>query len=77
MTTPTQCPRCGATLPPGTAPAVLGGLGITVYAPQLVFDLFGETVGGPLDPALCLTAQRIVDTAARSAAEKRTLELIP
>ena len=31
-----------------TAPAVLGGLGITVYAPQLVFDLFGETVGGPL-----------------------------
>jgi predicted dehydrogenase len=37
----------------------------------------GEPVGGPLDPALCLTAQRIVDTAARSAAEKRTLELIP
>jgi predicted dehydrogenase len=25
----------------------------------------GEPVGGPLDPALCLTAQRIVDTAAR------------
>ncbi len=37
----------------------------------------GEAVSGPLDPALCLTAQRIVDTAARSAAEKRTLELIP
>lgn len=31
-----------------TAPAVLGGLGITVYAPQLVFEVFGETVGGPL-----------------------------
>lgn len=31
-----------------TSPAVLGGLGITVYAPQLVFELFGETVGGPL-----------------------------
>ena len=31
-----------------TAPAVLGGLGITVYAPQLVFELFGDTVGGPL-----------------------------
>ena len=34
-------------------------------------------VEGPLDPALCLTAQRIVDTAARSAREKRTLELLP
>jgi glucose-fructose oxidoreductase len=32
---------------------------------------------GPLDPALCRTAQRIVDTAARSAAERRTLELLP
>ncbi|KPP83820.1 MAG: putative dehydrogenase [Rhodobacteraceae bacterium HLUCCA08] len=37
----------------------------------------GEAVGGPLDPALCLTAQRIVDTALRSAHEKRTLELVP
>jgi glucose-fructose oxidoreductase len=37
----------------------------------------GDAVSGPLDPALCLTAQRIVDTAARSAAEKRTLELLP
>ncbi len=37
----------------------------------------GEAVGGPLDPALCLTAQRIVDTAAASAAQKRTLELLP
>ena len=37
----------------------------------------GEPVTGPLDPALCLTAQRIVDTAALSAAQKRTLELIP
>lgn len=32
---------------------------------------------GPLDPTLCLTAQRIVDTAARSAEEKRTLDLLP
>jgi len=37
----------------------------------------GEAVGGPLDPELCLTAQRIVDTAALSAASKRTLDLIP
>lgn len=36
----------------------------------------GEPVGGPLDPGLCLTAQRIVDTAAQSAREKRTLGLI-
>jgi predicted dehydrogenase len=33
-------------------------------------------IEGPLDPALCLTAQRIVDTAARSAREKRTLALL-
>ena len=32
---------------------------------------------GPLDPALCRTAQRIVDTAALSAKEKRTLALLP
>lgn len=37
----------------------------------------GAPVSGPLDPTLCLTAQRIVDTAARSAAEKRTLDLLP
>ncbi len=35
-----------------------------------------EAIGGPLDPELCLPAQRIVDTAARSAREKRTLRLI-
>ena len=32
---------------------------------------------GPLDPYLCRTAQRIVETAVRSAAEKRTLPLVP
>jgi predicted dehydrogenase len=32
---------------------------------------------GPLDPALCRTAQRIVDTAALSAKERRTLALLP
>ena len=31
-----------------TSPAVLGGLGVTVFAPQVVFELFGETIGGPL-----------------------------
>lgn len=37
----------------------------------------GKPVGGPLDPDLCLTAQRIIDTAVQSALEKRTLELLP
>ncbi|SIN86909.1 Gfo/Idh/MocA family protein [Vannielia litorea] len=37
----------------------------------------GAPIEGPLDPALCLTAQRIIDTAAKSAAEKRTLPLLP
>ena len=32
---------------------------------------------GPLDTALCRTAHRIVDTAARSARERRTLALLP
>jgi predicted dehydrogenase len=36
-----------------------------------------DAISGPLDPELCLTAQRIVDTAARSAREKRTLALLP
>lgn len=31
-----------------TSPAVLGGLGITVFAPQLVFELFGDAIAGPL-----------------------------
>lgn len=37
----------------------------------------GRPIGGPLEPGLCLTAQRIVDTAALSAREKRTLPLVP
>jgi predicted dehydrogenase len=37
----------------------------------------GRPVEGPLDPVLCLTAQRIVDTAYLSAQQKRTLELVP
>ncbi len=37
----------------------------------------GEALTGPLDPAVSLIGQRIVDTAAQSAREKRTLPLIP
>lgn len=37
----------------------------------------GQPVEGPLDPELCLIAQRIIDTAVKSASEKRTLELLP
>ena len=36
----------------------------------------GTPITGPLDPALCLTAQRIIDTAVLSSREKRTLALI-
>ncbi len=36
-----------------------------------------QPIDGPLEPGLCLTAQRIVDTAALSAAKKQTLELLP
>ena len=37
----------------------------------------GRPIEGPLAPDLCLTAQRIVDTAARAAEERRTLALVP
>ena len=37
----------------------------------------GDPVTGPLDPTVSLMGQRIVDTAAQSAREKRTLALIP
>lgn len=37
----------------------------------------GEPITGPLDPQVSLIGQRIVDTAAQSAAEKRTLRLLP
>jgi predicted dehydrogenase len=36
----------------------------------------GHSITGPLSPELCLTAQRIVDTAALSARQKKTLELV-
>lgn len=36
----------------------------------------GKPVDGPLDPTLCLTGQRIVDTALKSATEKRTVRLL-
>jgi len=37
----------------------------------------GEPITGPLDPATSVIGQRIVDTAAQSAREKRTLGLLP
>lgn len=36
-----------------------------------------QPVTGPLDPDLCLTAQRIIDTAVLAAGQKRTLALVP
>ena len=37
----------------------------------------GAPIAGPLDPAVSLLGQRIVDTAALSAREKRTVALVP
>lgn len=37
----------------------------------------GEKITGPLDPMVSLLGQRIVDTAYKSAQEKRTLSLLP
>ncbi|MDB5473053.1 MAG: gfo 3 [Devosia sp.] len=37
----------------------------------------GTPVSGPLDPALCRVAQRIIDTAVASAQAQRTLDLLP
>jgi predicted dehydrogenase len=36
----------------------------------------GQPVAGPLDPALCLIGQRIIDSALLSAASKRTVPLV-
>ena len=36
----------------------------------------GEPVQGPLDPAICRTAQRIVDSAVLSAQRKQTVRLV-
>ena len=37
----------------------------------------GAPIEGPLSPSLCRTAQRIIDTAALSARQRRTLDLLP
>ncbi|MBC7739503.1 MAG: gfo/Idh/MocA family oxidoreductase, partial [Candidatus Saccharibacteria bacterium] len=63
---PTPHPIAVDVLPPGRRNAV-----------EYVLDCIakGAPITGPLDPAVSLIAQRIVDTAARSAREKRTLPL--
>ena len=55
-------------LPPGRRNAI-----------EYVLDCIGRgtPLTGPLDPAVSLIGQRIVDTAAQSAREKRTLALLP
>ena len=55
-------------LPPGRRNAVEYMLGCMTRT---------ERVTGPLDPEVSLLGQRIVDTAARAAREKRTLTLLP
>jgi len=65
---PEATPVPAEPLPPGETNAIEYVLGRIAK---------GLPMEGPLDPELCLTAQRIVDTAAQSAREKRTLELLP
>jgi glucose-fructose oxidoreductase len=55
-------------LPPGERNAIEYVLGCIAR---------GEPLTGPLDPAVSLTGQRIVDTAAESARQKRSLPLVP
>ena len=55
-------------LPPGRSNAIEYVLGCIER---------GEALTGPLDPAISLIGQRIVDTAALAAREKRTLALVP
>ena len=45
---------------------------------QYVIDCLetGKEIDGPLSPAICRIGQQIVDTAALSAAEKRTVPLL-
>jgi glucose-fructose oxidoreductase len=56
------------TLPPGRRGAV-----------EYMLDRIDRDlpVEGPLDPAMALIGQRMIDTAVRAAAEKRTLPLVP
>lgn len=54
-------------LPPGRR-------GIIEYLLARLED--GEPIGGPFDPAICLTGQRIVDSAVMSAETKRTVALV-
>ena len=65
---PTPTPLPADPLPEGESNAIDYVLGCLAR---------GEPVTGPLSPAISLTGQRIVDTAALSAAQKRTLALLP
>lgn len=56
------------TLPPGRR-------AIIEYMLARIED--GQPVTGPLDPELCLVGQRMIDSAVLSAAEKRTVTLVP
>ena len=66
--TPTATAVPVDTLPPGRR-------GPIEYMLARIED--GSPITGPLEPSLCLTAQRIVDSAVLSAESKRTVELVP
>ncbi len=37
----------------------------------------GQPITGPLDPKLCLTGQRMIDSAVLSSQQKRAVPLVP
>jgi predicted dehydrogenase len=60
-------------VPADTLPA--GRRAIIEYMLARIED--GEPISGPLDPKLCLTGQRVIDSAVQSSREKRAVPLAP
>ena len=60
---------------PADAAARRAGAAPVEYMLARIAD--GAPIEGPLDPALSLIGQRIIDSAVLSAREKRTVPLVP
>lgn len=72
VTVQTRATLAAAAVPADVLPP--GRRGPIEYVLARIDD--GAPIVGPLDPALCLTGQRIVDSAVLSAATKRTVALV-
>ena len=60
-------------VPADTLPA--GRRAVIEYMIARIED--GAPIAGPLDPALCLIGQRMIDSAVKSSREKRSIPLVP